>query len=198
MKAYQTRNAVAIRKRVRKAHSKAKFAGLLYLLGSLALLALACMPTLTIGGKDLWLLNFWKPFSSIAKANRDLLAIITSALYAIILLTCLFKFFGCLGKLCGLTRKSTRYVNGYNKNMRAMERMAKLFSRSFSAIINCYILIYVLQPSAVEKALTIYAYAILGIGLFVHFIAGLVGGLVGLYFFAGIVISILDYCKVLK
>ena len=32
----------------------------------------------------------------------------------------------------------------------------------------------------------------------VGIIAGLVGSLVGLYFFAGIVISILDYCKVLK
>jgi len=32
----------------------------------------------------------------------------------------------------------------------------------------------------------------------VGIIAGLVGGLIGLYFFAGIVISILDYFKVLK
>ena len=32
----------------------------------------------------------------------------------------------------------------------------------------------------------------------VNIIVGLVGSLVGLYFFAGIVLSILDYCKVLK
>ena len=181
MKAYQTRNGAALRKRVRKAHSKAKFAGFLYLLGALACMVLACLPMLKIDGTDLWVVNFWKPFLGIFGANRDLLAIATSALYAIILLTCLINLLSSLGKLRWLTRNGTRYVNAYNKNMRAMDDMGKLFSGSFAAILNFYLLIYILQPSAAQKEISTYAYILLGAGLFIHFLAGLVSGKVSFF-----------------
>ena len=179
MKAYQTRNAAALRKRVRKAHSKAKFAGVLYLLGSLALLALACMPMLAIGDTQLWVGTFLQAFKG--GDNRDLIAIITSVFYILLLITCLFNFLSCLGRLRSLRRKGTRYVNGYNKNMKAMEHMAKRFSGSFANIINIYLIIYIMQPTTVEKALTPLAYVALAVGLFVHFLAGLVSGKVSFF-----------------
>ncbi|MBQ8323455.1 MAG: hypothetical protein IJX91_05760 [Clostridia bacterium] len=181
MKAYETRNAVALRKRVKKVHSKAKLVGFLYLLGTLALAAFACLPMLGIGGTDLWVVNFWQPFLKILSADRDVLALIVAVLYAFVVLTGVINFFKALGKLGWLTKRASRYVNGYNRNMRAMDDMGKIFSGSFAALVNFHLLIYILQPADAEVKLTIYAYAALAVGLVIHFLAGLIGGKVSFF-----------------
>ncbi len=185
MKAYETRNAVALRKRVKKVHSKAKFVGMLYLLGALAMAAFACLPTLNIGGTELWVLNFWQPFKNILSAERDILAIAVAVLYAFVLLTGVINFFKSLGKLSWLTKRTSRYVNGYNRNMRAMDDMGKIFSGSFAAIINFHLLIYILQPADTQIKLTMYAYAMLAAGLLIHFLAGVIGGKVSFFNIGG-------------
>ena len=182
MKSYESRNAVALRKRVKKVHAKAKFVGVLYLLGALAMAVLACLPMLNIGGEDFGLTTALTAFLALFGPERDLLAGITSILYLIIFLTCIINFFKCFGKLGWLTKRSTRYVNGYNRNMRAMEMMGKYFSRAFSTLINGYLLIYVLQPAEASVTLTAtYPYAVLGAGLVIHFLAGLIGGKVSFF-----------------
>lgn len=176
MKAYSSTDATALRKRVRKVHSKARRAGVLYLLGALALAVLAFLPALEIGGEKLWVLTFYQPLQDALGGALDWINVIAAVLYAFILLSVVINFLRCFSKLGWLTRRSSRYVNGYNRNMRAMEDMGKRFSGSLAAIINFSLLIYILQSSATEVALTNYAYVTLGVGLAVHFLAGLIAG----------------------
>lgn len=181
MKGYQTRNSLTLRKRVKKAHAKAKFAGFLYLLGTLAMVAFACLPTLNLGGKDLWVLDFWKPFLNILKPERDIFAIIVAVLYGFVVLTGVINFLKCLGKTRTLFKGISKKQSAYNRNVYAMEEMGGIFSGSFAAIINFHFLIYILQPSDVTKKITIYAYAMLGVGLVIHFLAGVIGGKVSTF-----------------
>ena len=177
MKAYQsTNNAVELRKRVEKVHSKARFVGTLYLLGALALAVLAFFPALNIGGKDLWVSNFYLPIQNAFGGKFDWIRVITSAFYFWILLVVVINLFICLFKLGGLTRSSSRCGNDYNRNIRAMENMGKRFSGSFATIVNFSLLIYVLQPNASRVVITNYAYIMLVVGLTIHFLAGLIAG----------------------
>ena len=121
MKSYVSRNTIALRKRVKKAHAKAKFAGVLYLLGTLALVAFACMPMLKIGGSPLSITNCFAMISGVS------LGTISAVLYLLIVLTCVVNFFKCFRKLGWLSKRSERYVNGFNRNAGAMELMGKLF-----------------------------------------------------------------------
>ena len=174
MKGYESTKTTALRKRVRKVHRKAGFAGTLYLLGALALAVLAFLPTLNIGGEDLWVASFYLPVQDALGGVLDWIGVITAVLYLWILLVAVMNFFKCFSKLGWLTRRSSRYVNGYNRNMRAMEEMGKRFSGTLGAIVCLSLLIWVLQAS--EVALASYAYITLGVGLGVHFLAGLVAG----------------------
>ena len=143
MRAYESRNGVALRKRVRKVHAKAKFVGVTYLLGAIALAALACLSTFAFSnGTKLWVGSFWKAYKGIAdKANW--FGAIIATLYAFVLLTVFINVLRCFGKMGWLTRRSTRYVNGYNRNMRAMEKMGKIYSGSLAAIVNFHFLIHI-------------------------------------------------------
>ena len=176
MKSYVSRNTIALRKRVKKAHAKAKFAGVLYLLGTLALVAFACMPMLKIGGSPLSITNCFAMISGVS------LGTISAVLYLLIVLTCVVNFFKCFRKLGWLSKRSERYVNGFNRNAGAMELMGKFFSRSFSRFINLYFLIYILNNASFVNVTM--AYLVLAIGLVVHFFAGVVGGKVS-YFNVG-------------
>ncbi len=176
MKSYQSANALAIRKKVKKAHSKAGFVGTLYLLGALAMAVFACLPILTVDSAELWVANFFTPFTTIFTDTVVWLDVIAALFYALIVLIAVINFFKCFSKLGRLSKRSSRYVNGYNRNMQAMEDMGKRFSSSFAAIIILSLLIYILKQTNAEMALTINAYITLGVGLFIHFVAGLIGG----------------------
>ena len=184
MKAYESTRGSALRKRVKKVHAKAKFVGVMYLLGALALAALACMPMLKFGGEDFWVLNFWKPFKDLFGDGRSWHALIVSGLYGLALLTALINIFRCMGKLGWLTKRSSRYVNGFNRNMRAMEKMGKVFSGTFAMIVNVFLIIYMLQYPWLEVEFNLWAYVFLGAGVFIHFLCGLIGGTVS-YFNVG-------------
>ena len=73
-------------KRVKRVHSKAKFVGLLYFLGTLALAVLSCLPTITLGDGKLWVVNFWKPYTTMFGEGRDIYAIVLATLYLFVLL----------------------------------------------------------------------------------------------------------------
>jgi hypothetical protein len=177
MKSYVSRNTIASRKRVKKAHSKARFAGVLYLLGTLAMVAFACMPMLKIGENPLSVTSCFAMFNGGLSVEM-----ISAVLYLLVVLTCVVNFFKCFRKLGWLSKRSERYVNGFNRNAGAMELMGKYFSRSFSRFINLYFLIYILNNAELVDVMT--AYLVLAVGLVVHFFAGVVGGKVS-YFNVG-------------
>lgn len=177
MKAYESANAVALRRRVAKVHAKAKFVGALYLLGALATVAFACLPMLNINGGELGVTNFWTPYQSLFAAEIMWHGLIVATLYAIMLLVVVVNALGCFSKLGWLfTKRSARYVNGYNKNIRAMDQIGEKFSQSFATLISFTVLIWLMHPDAANVALTMYAYVALGVGLFVHFVTGLISG----------------------
>ena len=79
-----------------------------------------------------------------------------------------------------------------------MEMLKKIFPYSFKEKKDIAALIINILIQLVINIVVGVVVGVLALIPVVQIIAGLVGGLVGLYFFAGIVISILDYCKVLK
>ena len=182
MKGYKSKRKNSIDKRVRKVHRKAKTVGLLYLLGAVLLLgATMVLPVLTIGGLAFNVTTFYQPLAKILSGG-DIAAMIASVSYGLLLFVLVVNFFRCLGKLGWLTKRSYRYANGYNRNMRAMSDMGKAFSSSFGATIILYLQMYVLQnPANVQFAL-VNACIIIAIGLVIHFIAGLASGKVSRFY----------------
>lgn len=182
MKAYEP-NAIASRKRIKKVHSKAKFAGLLYLFGTIILAVLAILPmpapfapVLSIkfaGENNISVMNVWNAFASGLSVD-----LVIAILYLCIVLTGVVNIIRSLAKLGRLMKKTSRYANGCNRNMRAMDDLAAIFSGTFAAIINFNFLIYVMGE---EPSFSILAYAIIAVGLLIHFFAGVIGGNVSLF-----------------
>ncbi len=163
--------------RIRKAHGAAKFVGILYLLGALAMMAFACLPVFKISGEQLWVMNFWKPVKNLFdSATRSYYDLLICVLYAFILLTAVINFFKCFSHVSWLSsKKSLKYVNGYNLNMEAMDEIGKCFSGSLAAFIIFYVLIYLLSPVD-SVAFTLWTYVALGVAFFIHFLGGIIGG----------------------
>lgn len=183
MKTYKANNNIntTIHKRVKKVHKKAKFVGMLYFLGIILMVACACLPTLVVGN-PLWVSTFIDGFSS-----GDTISLISSVLYALVLFIAVLNFLRSLGKLGNLLRKNYTKVGKMKKNMQAMDDMGKLFSGSFAAIICLHFFIYIIQSANAAQLATLddalalgiavpVAYITLGVGLFVHFFAGILHG----------------------
>lgn len=146
------------------------------------MLVFTFLPIVKINGADLTLASSFNGLTGALSGEMDLLKIVTSLLFIILFLTCIINFFKCFGKLGWLSKRSTRYVNGYNRNMRAMEKMGKLFSCSFATFIILYVLIFFLNNvTKVEDSVKMNVYMILGVGLVIHFFGGLIGGKVSFF-----------------
>lgn len=179
MKSHEATNALALKKRVKKVHSKAKFVGSLYTLGAIAMLVLVCLPLIKLNGIDLWIVNFWNPILDAFNADkRNLLALIIAVFYALAVFVCLINLFKCFGKFGWLTKRSLRYVNGSQRNKNAMEKIGKYFSSSFAAVLILFLEIYLVLPAANTVTFTMYAYVFLAVGLAIHLLAGLISGTV--------------------
>ena len=185
--------ATLLKKRVRTIQNRAKLVGMLYLIGLLAIAALVvCFPLLkgtaiTPTGKKLMVLSFYQPFITLFKGGVKGLKSLTigqvqtlcvAVVYTILLLTLLIDILRSLGKLNWLFKRRASYVNGFNRNMYAMDDMGARFSWSFVCVIAAHLIIYLATAGA---KLTNYAYITLGVGLAIHFIAGLIGGTVTVF-----------------
>ncbi len=170
---YESAASAAMNKNIKKSQNRIGFVGALYFIGALAMLAFACLPMININGKGLWVTDFWKPIVNVFKKKFDILGIVVAVLYAIMLLSCLIRFFKCFGKLGWLSKRTLKYVDGYDRNLKAMDGLGKKFSASFSAIISFTLLVWVLQAPATKVTVNMLAYAMLGAGLLIHFFAGI-------------------------
>ncbi|MBO5239845.1 MAG: hypothetical protein J6B56_00295 [Clostridia bacterium] len=195
--------ATLLKKRVRKIQNRAKFVGFLYLIGTIALLAItACMPILTgtcitaAGATDMPVLTFYQPildlFAGGAEAFNSLTAaqitkLIVVVLFGAMLLTMAINVLRSIGKLGWLFKRRASYSNGFNRNMYAMDDMADRFSNSLYALVMINLFIYLFSgglPAEGQEAtvqLTTNAYIALGVGFGLHFICGLIGGTVTLF-----------------
>lgn len=184
MKTYSP-NIAAMRKKVKKAHKKNRFVGLLYLIGTLALIVLAFLPCLKIkfadGGVDLSILSFYKALLLAFEGN--IAALLVFLLYLVMIVILLAEFFRIFSQFRRVMKKNDRNVNACNRNLSAMEKMGDMFSFVFTTVVIINFLIYVITPTIgdlrVERDQPLFnllGYVFLAVGMLIHFVAGAVGG----------------------
>ena len=184
------RRTALLRHKIAKAQAKAKFIGMIYFFAAFAIAALAFLPMLTLDGTGagaLWVVTFWKPFLSLknfsALTPENYVQLAIAALYALILITVTVNALRCCGKLKWLFKRKPSRLNGYNRNVFAMEDLGKLFSWSFYVLLTVTFFIYLLTKGAGAKIVLAPPYALIAaaVGAFVHFFGGLAGGSIHLY-----------------
>ena len=191
--------ATLLKKRVRKIQKRAKFVGFLYLLGTIALAAIAALFPLLSGtciapeGTEMPVLSFYQPildmlaseegFVLTAERFTNLLIVV---LFAAMLLTLIINVIRSFANLGWLFKRRASYSYGFNRNMHAMDDMAKRFSNSLYTMIMINLFVCLLSGGIAteeegEVMVTLFAYIALGVGLAFHFICGLIGGKVTLF-----------------
>lgn len=173
---------VSMKKRIYKAQTTAKRVGVLYLLAILALAVLACLPHFaTADGafKDgvslVGIIAFFKAFTGFAENE---LSVIVAGLVALMLLILLVNALRGVCKLRWLFKRKASRLYGLNRNAYAMDDLGKIFSCSFASVLIFHFLVAMLVE---EVALDIWTYALLGVGVFFHFLCGLLGGSVSVF-----------------
>lgn len=191
--------ATLLKKRVRKIQKRAKFVGFLYLLGTIGLAAIVALMPLLIGTciapdeTAMPLLTFYQPILDLV-ANEEgfdltiaaAVNMIVVVLFAAMLLTLIINVFRSFANLGWLFKRRASYSYGFNRNMHAMDDMAKRFSNSLYTMVMVHLFICLLSGGLAAEgeegvAVTLFAYIALGLGLGIHFICGLIGGKVTLF-----------------
>lgn len=173
-----------MRKRIRKAHGKAEFVGMLYFFASLILATLAFFTTVegtSVGGMNVT--NFWKPLLELKNLKKSPLAISLNAaiamMYLLMLLIVVINVFYSLSKLGKLFKRRASKTNGFNRNSMAMEDLGRAFSVVFSSLIVFPFAMYLFTDGTAN--LTAIYYIAIVLGTLVHFWGGLVGCNVSLF-----------------
>jgi hypothetical protein len=190
--------AALLVKRVKKVQGRAKFVGFLYLLGAIALAAaVVALPMLSgtvLGNAMLPVLTFYAPIVALFEggagsimANLQGLTeagvaeLLVSLFYAFLLLGVVINMLRAFKKLKWLFKRRASYTNGFNRNMYAMDDLGKRFSGSFGALVNFYLLIYLLSAVNAEVTVTMYGLITVGAAAFIHLFAGIIGARVTLF-----------------
>ncbi len=198
--------ALLMKKRVKQVQGSAKFAGILYLLGSILLLGAAavlrifngnCLAPAEAGQFSPVVLSFYQPLVDLLQGGKEALTAISAAqiidlavvlVFAIMLLIMFVNVIRSLSKLGWLFKRRASYVNGFNRNAYAMDDMAKEFSSSFAALLVCNLIIFTLsggmaamEGETAALSLNLLGLAPVAVGLVIHFLAGLIGGNVTLF-----------------
>ena len=183
----QSQKYAYIKSRISKAQGKAKRVGLLYLLGLVAVVALACLSLVTYKvSDDVAALTFSvTKLIAVAKTaiaekalNLPQYEIAGLAIYTALLVILGINLIRAIVKLGWLFKKKASRLYGVNRNMYAMDDMGKIFSASFAWVIVAQVVMMLLYKiNSVET----FAYVLLGVGLFFHFVCGLAGGKVSVF-----------------
>lgn len=177
-----------IRNRISKAQGRAKFAGFLYLLGTIALAA-ASVAVCALSGiclsTDNGLLPIVKLISevkslftggitSVIQDSALLMKALVLVLYICTVLAVVINALRCFGKLNWLFKRRASYVNGFNRNMYAMDDLSKRFSGSLASLVAFGVFATLFTEGAVK--VTTYGLIVLGAGLVLHIFCGLIEG----------------------
>lgn len=188
MRRIETR-AVLLKRRVKLVQRKAILAGLLYLTGTLVLLALSCVFPMVLGtgfsdGSLLPILTFYKPIFELIEGdlkNWTVELVINALVATMFMITVLIKFIGFAAsctKLGWLFKRRASYANGFNRNMYAMDYMANRYASSFGGFTCITLITYLLVDGA---KLSTFAFLTFAVGLLFHFVAGIIGGTVTVF-----------------
>ncbi len=179
-----TSRGLYLRKRIARNRGRAKIIGFLYLLATIALAGVVCMPLLTHELAALEIMGFWKVFKpanfkGFSLSNtRFVYQLAVSGLYALMLLGLFINVLRSLGKLGWLFKKSANKTYGFNRNVYAMEDLGKIFSGSYAVMLFTYFLIAIICKDwngATYEIDKIKMLSVLGGGIFIHLFNGIVG-----------------------
>ena len=169
-------NLSASRKRIKKAHSKAKLVSGLYTLGSLVLMVLVFLTTLNVkfaGNYSLSIATFFRPLIGIGK-KFDFVAILIMVLYLFMVIFAIINFFKCFSKFGRILRRSYKNITTCNKNMLLMEEAGDAFSRTLVAYVMISFIITMLSYAQVDATgkvmqipFTLFGLVALGVGLLI-------------------------------
>ncbi len=173
-----------IKHRIKRSQTQAKVLGFLYLLGIVGVTVLACFPLIQVSGVTLGVMGFWKPFllfkggKFLAVLKTNVVALSVALLYALMLFGLLVNIIRSIVKLSWLFKRKASKLYGFNRNMYAMEDLAKLFSQVFNCVLCFHLMIAVLTGG---MKLTLLAYITLGVGVGLHLLLTPFTGNVSLY-----------------
>ncbi len=191
MKRIQSK-AGLLKKRVGRIHLRAKFVGLVYLLATFALAAaVLLLPIMRDSSiyKDgtLTVVFFYSnmqtlPLDKILQPN-NLITLLKLALYFVLVLVLVINALRALAKLGWLYKKRASYVNGFNRNMYAMDAMSKRFSSSLASLIIFNVLFMLLtnRSTSIIPTPTVWGYLTMGAAIAIRFIFGVIEGNVTLF-----------------
>ena len=204
MKRIQSK-AGLLKRRVGEVHSRAKLVGIIYLFATIALLAAAAilpivsgtafyedgkMPVLEAYDGLRELLNLG--FGTIFQTPAYIIVLLQLVLYFVLLLVLFINVIRALCKLNWLFKRRASYINGFNRNMYAMDALGKRFSSSFSALVIFNVLFIMLTIRGVgfaSPALTVMGYIVLGVSLLIRCAVGAMEGSVPLFTTGGKIIE---------
>ncbi len=176
----------SLRRRSNKMRSRAIFAGILFLLGTIGLAVVAFLP-LMVDVSVQWygaltVANFWQPFADLfgnfeaflAQPTEMVIAVFCALLFALMILFTVINALRSISKLDRLCMRGSRRV-GFNQNKIAVDKMANIFACSYSLVAVHTLVILMLNPS--ENATFSLLFMIASIVyLSIHIIAGPIVG----------------------
>ncbi len=181
-------------RRIKKVHKKARWVGFLYLLGTIALTVLSLLGCLNIkfhNGDTLSVLNFYKPFLWIFKAEYS--GVLVFLMFLIMTIRVIVNCFKSIVTVRRVFKKNEKNTNACNRNVSAMEDMGEIFAATFSHVLVLYALMYVFSPAKAGEG-DVYLYIIrdsmpltlMGViacafATIIHFVAGAIGSTSSLF-----------------
>ena len=186
---YQSRTSAtaqrytAVKQRIRKGQKRAKRIGLLYLLATLAIVALACLPVLNVNDglstHDMGVMGFYGVFMQLGGGlyGKEF-ALLIASLYALMLVVVVLSALKAFTKIRWLCKKKASRTYGFNRPMYAMDDLSRIFTRVFASVAVTHFTIACLAQSV---TFNLWAYVILGVGVAVHLVCGIATMKVGLF-----------------
>ncbi len=202
MKRIQSK-AGLLKRRVENVHGRAKLVGNIYLWSVIAMLvivalfplmngttlydggvmpafAVNAMPVVSVYGQLSNLLG--QGFGNLLSSADNVLTLLQCVLYFVLVLVLFIKVICALCKLNWLYKKKASYINGFNRNMYAMDALGKIFSSSFAWVLIVNLLCALLtKKDTLTPAPTLIGYILIGVMLLVRFIFGSLEGSVTLF-----------------
>ena len=187
----------ATNRELKNAQTKSRAVGILYVLATIVMVALACLPLLASETNEfsLGVTAFYQPILDFFSGFNFTLAFLVSALYLLMLLGLFINVIKMLKKLKLLFSKGRisqiRYApgriyarvederNSWNDNRMAMMDIGKCFSRVFAKITITHFMIALFVGEGVS--LELFGIATLAVGLLFHFLCGVLGAKVNVF-----------------
>ncbi len=169
-----SKNTGVIAARIKKARARCKAAATFYFIGLVVLIAALFLPMVTIGGVQISAITFYKPLLKFeAKLTEKMLIDFpVAALFALLVFVTAVNLIRMFAKVGKTGKKSTQPFAGFNGNVVALEKVSGIYSGTLVT----YVIVAFASSLLLGVKPSMTVCAVVGVGTFFHFLAGLVGG----------------------